>query len=213
MNKFEILTCFEDERWQSLAGIDESLILKVRDAVLSTIKKEVDNIKCAKHWRQPVESEFQADFQSDWQAQLGGNGDTSGVSRMVLHFLNLDKNFVLNLVLSDDQTVHQLNKQFRNIDRPTNVLSFANIDDPFFDETLKSAEDIELGDVIMAFETLSKEADELEISLKDHFCHLWVHGMLHILGYDHIKDNERLEMEAREVEILKKLGIENPYQE
>lgn len=170
MNKFEILTCFEDERWQSLAGIDETLILKVRDAVLSTIKKEV-------------------------------------------YFLNLDKNFVLNLVLSDDQTVHQLNKQFRNIDRPTNVLSFANIDDPFFDETLKSAEDIELGDVIMAFETLSKEADELEISLKDHFCHLWVHGMLHILGYDHIKDNERLEMEAREVEILKKLGIENPYQE
>ena len=46
----------------------------------------VDNIKCANHWRQPVESEFQADFQSDWQAQLGGNGDTSGVSRMVLHF-------------------------------------------------------------------------------------------------------------------------------
>ena len=170
MNKFEILTCFEDERWQSLAGIDETLVLKVRDAVLSTIKKEVD-------------------------------------------FLSLDKNFVLNLVLSDDQTVHQLNKQFRNIDRPTNVLSFANIDDPFFDEILKSAEDIELGDVIMAFETLSKEADELEISLKDHFCHLWVHGMLHILGYDHIKDNERLEMEAREVEILKKLGIENPYQE
>ena len=170
MNKFEILTCFEDERWQSLAGIDETLILKVRDAVLSTIKKEVD-------------------------------------------FLSLDKNFVLNLVLSDDQTVHHLNKQFRNIDRPTNVLSFANIDDPFFDEILKSAEDIELGDVIMAFETLSKEADELEISLKDHFCHLWVHGMLHILGYDHIKDNERLEMEAREVEILKKLGIENPYQE
>ena len=44
-----------------------------------------DNIKYANHWRQPVESEFQADFQSDWQAQLGGNGDTSGVSRMVLH--------------------------------------------------------------------------------------------------------------------------------
>ena len=45
----------------------------------------IDNIKCANHWRQPVESELTADFQSDWQAQLGGNGDTSGVSRMVLH--------------------------------------------------------------------------------------------------------------------------------
>ena len=46
-----------------------------------------DNIKCANHWRQPVESELTADFQSDWQAQLGGNGDTSGVSRMVLHMI------------------------------------------------------------------------------------------------------------------------------
>ncbi len=50
-----------------------------------------DNIKCANHWRQPVESEFQADFQSDWQAQLGGNGDTSGVSRMVLHIERIVK--------------------------------------------------------------------------------------------------------------------------
>ena len=128
-------------------------------------------------------------------------------------FLNLNKDFSLNLALSDNQTVQALNKEFRGLDKPTNVLSFANIDDPFFETMLENENDVELGDVIVAFETLSKEADELEISLKDHFCHLWVHGMLHILGYDHIKDNERLEMEAREVEILKKLGIENPYQE
>ncbi|MBR1915352.1 MAG: ribonuclease E/G [Alphaproteobacteria bacterium] len=54
--------------------------------IVEEIKETVDNIKCANHWRQPVESELKADFQSDWQAQLGGNGDTSGVSRMVLHF-------------------------------------------------------------------------------------------------------------------------------
>ena len=58
-----------------------------REAFLK--KNHIDNIKCAFHWRQPVESEFQADFQSDWQAQLGGNGDTSGVSRMVLHYMKI----------------------------------------------------------------------------------------------------------------------------
>lgn len=128
-------------------------------------------------------------------------------------FLKLPKNFALNLVLSDNQTVQKLNKEFRGIDKPTNVLSFANIDDEFFDEILKNQDDIELGDVIVAFEVMCEQASELEISLKDHFCHLWVHGMLHILGYDHMIEAERLEMEQKEIEVLSKLGIENPYQE
>ncbi|MBQ7660376.1 MAG: rRNA maturation RNase YbeY [Alphaproteobacteria bacterium] len=126
-------------------------------------------------------------------------------------FLKKNKNFAVNLALSDDKTVWNLNKKFRGIDRPTNVLSFASIDDPFFETMLENENDVELGDVIIAYETLSKEADELSISLRDHFCHLWVHGFLHILGYDHIKENERLEMEAKEIEILKKLDVSNPY--
>jgi len=128
-------------------------------------------------------------------------------------FLSEPKNFTINLVLSDDETVHQLNKKFRGIDSPTNVLSFANIDDDFFDETLVKENDVELGDVIVAYETMKKQAEEIDVPLKDHFCHLWVHGILHILGFDHIQDDERAIMEAKEIEILKKLGIENPYQE
>jgi len=170
MNKFDVFLSIEDKRWQSLAGVDEALVLKVKDAALKVVTGKVD-------------------------------------------FLRLPKNFALNLSLSDDKEVHRLNKAFRGADKPTNVLSFANIDDSDFLKMLDLEEDVELGDVIMAFETMQKEALSLEISLKDHFCHLWVHGMLHILGYDHIIDAERLEMEKNEIEILSTLGIENPYQE
>ena len=130
-----------------------------------------------------------------------------------VYFLDKPKNFSVNLNLSDDETIRGLNKEFRGIDKPTNVLSFANIDDEFFDETLQGQEDVCLGDVMIAFETTKEQAGELEISFQSHFCHLWVHGMLHILGYDHIKEEDRLKMEAEEIEILRALNIENPYQE
>ena len=128
-------------------------------------------------------------------------------------FLNKNKNFNINLALSDDKTVHLLNKQFRNMDKPTNVLSFANADDEFFEQTLEQEQDVELGDVIVAFETMKREAEEQGVSLRDHFCHLWVHGILHVLGYDHIETKDRIEMESKEIKILSKLNIENPYQE
>lgn len=128
-------------------------------------------------------------------------------------FLNEPKKFFINLALSNDQTVHQLNKEFRGMDKPTNVLSFANIDDEFFPQMLQTQSDIELGDIILAFETMAREASELEIGLEEHFCHLFVHGILHILGYDHIKRADRLRMEQAEIKILNLLGYQNPYQE
>lgn len=128
-------------------------------------------------------------------------------------FLSEPKDFTINLALSDDKNVRMLNAEFRDNDKPTNVLSFANIDDDFFDEILKNEEIIELGDVILAFETMKREAEFLNISFREHFCHLWVHGMLHILGFDHIKEDDRIVMEQKETEILQKLGFENPYSE
>lgn len=156
-----------------------------------------------------------------WIAALGNLEETIDKCKNVVLktvqndvlFLSEPKNFSVNFALSDDETIQDLNKRFRGMDKPTNVLSFANIDDEFFEETLANEDEVSLGDVMIAFETTMHQADELGISLRDHFCHLWVHGLLHVLGFDHIKEEERIEMEAKEIEILSALGIENPYQE
>ena len=128
-------------------------------------------------------------------------------------FLKKNKNFSVNLALSDDKTVSELNKRFRGIDKPTNVLSFACVDDDDFEDVLRFEDDVALGDVIVAYETMKSQAQDLDVELKNHFCHLWVHGLLHILGYDHIKDHEREIMEAKEVKIMQVLGFNNPYEE
>ena len=130
-----------------------------------------------------------------------------------IDFLMPPRLFSVNLCLSNDEAVHKLNFEFRGIDKPTNVLSFANIDDPDFEEVLECEDLVELGDVIVAFETMQREAREQGISLHDHFCHLWAHGLLHILGYDHIEPEDAAEMEQRETEVLAGLGIDNPYRE
>jgi probable rRNA maturation factor len=104
----------------------------------------------------------------------------------------------ISIVLADDDFVQNLNKQYRGKNKPTNVLSFPNEDEP-------------LGDVILAFETVAREAEEQGKTFRDHAAHLIVHGILHLMGYDHEDEGEADKMEAREAKILKKLGIANPY--
>jgi probable rRNA maturation factor len=105
----------------------------------------------------------------------------------------------ISIVLADDAFIQDLNKRYRHKDKPTNVLSFPQEDDRH------------LGDVIFAYETIARESKEQNKSFKDHFMHLIVHGVLHLLGFDHETDKEASEMEKLEIEILKTLGISNPY--
>ncbi len=130
-----------------------------------------------------------------------------------IDFLNLNKPLSVNLALSNDKHVHELNNEFRNMDKPTNVLSFANIDDENFEQDISLSDKIELGDIIIAFETMQREAKEKNITLHDHYCHLFTHGLLHLLGFDHIEDDEAEYMEDFEIQILKTMDIANPYQE
>ena len=105
----------------------------------------------------------------------------------------------LSLVLADDATVRALNKQWRRQDKPTNVLSFPG-GDP-----------IMLGDVIVAFETVRREAADQGKTLGDHLSHLVVHGVLHLLGHDHVQDCDADVMEGLERRVLAGLGIADPY--
>jgi probable rRNA maturation factor len=110
----------------------------------------------------------------------------------------------ISVLLTDDAEQRELNAQWRGKDSSTNVLSFPQIE-PF--APLSGL----LGDITLARETLEREAVELGKSLDHHFTHLMVHGFLHILGYDHLEEDEALQMESLETQILAGLGIEDPY--
>ncbi len=118
----------------------------------------------------------------------------------------LDGQVEASIVLADDALVRDLNRTYRHQDRPTNVLSFSNngqrqgITGPCL-----------LGDVILARETVLREARDQGKSVAEHMCHLVVHGLLHLLGFDHDEAPQAERMEAVEVAILAGIGIDNPY--
>jgi len=110
----------------------------------------------------------------------------------------------VSVLLTDDAHQQVLNREWRQLDKSTNVLSFQQLE-PF--TPLAGL----VGDISLAHETLVREAADMEKSFDDHFTHLVVHGFLHLLGYDHIEDAEALQMEGLETKILAKLGIADPY--
>ena len=105
----------------------------------------------------------------------------------------------LSLVLSDDAQIRALNRDYRNKDKATNVLSFPQMGRL-------------LGDIVLARETVEREASEKNISFEAHLTHLIIHGWLHLQGIDHETDASAEDMEAIEIAALAKLGIDNPYQ-
>jgi len=111
----------------------------------------------------------------------------------------------VSLCLADDARLRALNLRWRGMDAPTNVLSFpsAALD--------RSGEAPTLGDIALAYETLAREAEELDVPLADHYRRLVAHGFLHLIGYDHQTDEEAERMEAVETRILARLGVADPY--
>ena len=110
----------------------------------------------------------------------------------------------ISVLLTDDAAVRELNRAWRGIDKPTNVLSFPSP---------KQAAGLPplLGDIAIAYETLAREAGEEGKPFLHHLAHLAVHGYLHLMGYDHLTDSEAEAMEALERDILRSLRIADPY--
>ena len=117
----------------------------------------------------------------------------------------------VSLVLSDDARVRRLNHDYRGLDRATNVLSFPNESVAGSATSWPPDRPFLLGDIVVAYETVAAEAGAEHKTFADHLSHLVVHGMLHLLGYDHRTDPEADEMERLETRILATLGISNPY--
>lgn len=121
----------------------------------------------------------------------------------------LDRSVIVGIVLTDDAEQRALNRTYRGRDEPTNILSFA-LDDG---TAVPAGEPLLLGDIVLAFETVAREAAEQHKPLPDHLRHLVVHGVLHLLGFDHEDDAEAQLMEACEIEILTRLGVPDPYRD
>ena len=112
----------------------------------------------------------------------------------------------VSLVFSSDEQVRAVNAEWRGQDKPTNVLSF-----PAFPLVPGGKPGPMLGDIIVARETVEREAVDLDKSFTDHLTHLMVHGFLHLFGYDHMEDEEAEKMEGLETRILGELGLSDPY--
>lgn len=118
-------------------------------------------------------------------------------------------NFELSLCFMNDKEIQVLNKDYRGKDKPTNVLSFPN-------EALSDAiegRSVLLGDIVLSFETIQREAAAQGKKFMDHTTHMIIHGFLHLLGYDHTEAQEAEAMEAQEIKILEALRIANPYED
>ena len=116
----------------------------------------------------------------------------------------------VSLCLCDDLHMQQINHRHRQIDKATNVLSFPAYD--MRSDKIDLAVPALLGDIVIAAETVVSEADAKQIPMADHLMHLFVHGMLHLFGYDHIEDDMAEAMETLEIQFLAEVGIANPYQ-
>jgi probable rRNA maturation factor len=114
----------------------------------------------------------------------------------------------ISFVLTDDKRMRVLNRAYRGKDKPTNVLSFAALDA----DRPKSAMPWLLGDVVLASGVIAHEAKAQHKSLAHHLSHLAVHGVLHLLGYDHEHETDAEAMEALEIAALAGMGIANPYE-
>lgn len=127
--------------------------------------------------------------------------------------LKVIKEIELSVLLTGDTKMLSLNSEFRGVKKPTNVLSFPDLEINWQQllEFKPDADYIYLGDIAFGYETIKKEVEVKQISFTDHFKHLLIHSILHLIGYDHIEDEEAQIMETLETEILSEYNIKSPY--
>ncbi|MBY6242076.1 rRNA maturation RNase YbeY [Methylosinus sp. Sm6] len=141
-----------------------------------------------------------------WEQQAGLDELTQSTVRecVAVSAAQLARDCELSVNFTDDAAIRELNAQWRGIDKPTNVLSF--------ETPGPLARRVALGDIVIAHETVAREAEEQGKSFEAHLTHLIIHGFLHLIGYDHQSPHEAEAMEALERRIAASLGLADPYE-
>lgn len=143
----------------------------------------------------PEELSFPEDIEENVRAAAEKVGELYGV-----------ENGEVSVTLTNNDYIHQLNREYRQIDRPTDVLSFALNESE--EPDIENGPDIDvLGDIILSVERAEEQAADYGHSLRREIAFLTVHGMLHLLGYDHMEEADRLEMEKEQRYVMEQLGI------
>ncbi len=148
----------------------------------------------------------------EWQALAERAATAAGEGEPLL----ANPRLLVSLLFTSDEEVHTLNREWRERDKPTNVLSFPMLEREELEELTRAKDHggppAMLGDIALAYQTCAREAGEKGVTLEAHATHLIVHGLLHLAGHDHVESDEQAEMMERlETAILAKLGIADPY--
>ena len=135
--------------------------------------------------------------------ELFSDIDLEGLVKFVLTYQKCPANTDVSLSFVTDEKIHELNRDYRGIDRPTDVLSFECDNVPFEGEVFDDALEYELGDIVIAPDVALRQTEEFNTTFAEEITLLVVHGLLHLCGYDHIEDKEAEIMESLEDEIIK----------
>ncbi len=145
-----------------------------------------------------------------WQAMPDIEDQTKKtVSQICMKLLPKSELTEVSILLTNDINIQKLNSDYRSKDKPTNVLSFPQTEE---EELNGIHEYLILGDIIVSYERIKQEATDQKKTFNDHYTHMLVHGLLHLMHYDHITDEQARTMEDLEINILDGLGIKNPYE-
>ena len=158
-----------------------------------------------------IENDGEWDSSADWATLVRRSAEAAIAESDFPLIAKAERPVELSVLLTTDEQVRELNSRWRGKDKPTNVLSFPQLDREQLEQSGANGPELLLGDLVLAHGVCEREAEERGIPIEFHAAHLVVHGTLHLLGYDHEDEQSAREMEAREVRALARIGIDNPY--